>query len=184
MTLIVLDRDGVINEDSDEYIKSVEEWVPIEDSVESIARLNNGGYRVIVATNQSGIARGLLDLEALTQIHQKMHRLVQEAGGSIEAVFFCPHGPDDACECRKPKPGLLHEIARRTGEPASDMIVVGDSLRDIEAAWAVGARPVLVRTGKGERTLTKHRKRLEGVEIYDCLASFALRLVETAEAAD
>src|SRR5690606_4302045 len=105
--VIILDRDGVINEDSDEYIKSPQEWIPIPGSLEAIARLHRAGWRVVVATNQSGVARGLFDIDTLMRIHEKMHRAVEEAGGRIEAVFFCPHGPDDACQCRKPRPGLL-----------------------------------------------------------------------------
>lgn len=155
MRLVILDRDGVINEDSDEYIKSVDEWIPVPGSLEAIARLNRAGWRVAVATNQSGVARGLFDIDTLTRIHDKMHRLVEQAGGAIEAVFFCAHGPDDGCNCRKPRPGLLQEIAARLRVDLQDVPVVGDSLRDIEAARAVGAQPILVRTGKGMRTLAK-----------------------------
>jgi len=152
MHLIILDRDGVINKDSDEYIKSASEWVPIPGSLEAIARLNRADYRVVVATNQSGIARGLLDLNALNNIHQQMHRALAEVGGHIEAVFFCPHGPKDRCSCRKPKPGLLEDIAKRLRMDLTGVPTVGDSMRDIEAAQAVGAQPILVRTGKGAST--------------------------------
>lgn len=151
--VIILDRDGVINEDSDEYIKSPQEWVPIPGSLEAIARLHRAGWRVVVATNQSGVARGLFDIDTLMRIHEKMHRAVEEVGGRIEAVFFCPHGPDDACQCRKPRPGLLLEIAARLRIDLKGVPVVGDSLRDLQAAQAVGAQPILVRSGKGLRTL-------------------------------
>ncbi|MFA7095771.1 MAG: D-glycero-beta-D-manno-heptose 1,7-bisphosphate 7-phosphatase [Gammaproteobacteria bacterium] len=151
--VIILDRDGVINEDSDEYIKSPQEWIPIPGSLEAIARLHRAGWRVVVATNQSGVARGLFDIDTLMRIHEKMHRAVEEAGGRIEAVFFCPHGPDDACQCRKPRPGLLREIAARLRIDLKGVPVVGDSLRDLQAAQAVGAKPILVRSGKGLRTL-------------------------------
>jgi D-glycero-D-manno-heptose 1,7-bisphosphate phosphatase len=154
--IVILDRDGVINEDSDAYIKSAEEWIPIPGSLEAIARLNRAGWRVVVATNQSGVARGLFDIDTLTSIHNKMHRQVEQAGGKIEAVFFCAHGPDDGCNCRKPQPGLLHEIAARLRIDLLGVPVVGDSLRDIEAAQVVGARPILVQTGKGARTLATH----------------------------
>ena len=155
MKLIILDRDGVINHDSDAYIKAPEEWRPIEGSLEAIARLTKAGYRVAVATNQSGVARGLFDLATLAAIHAKMHQSVAGAGGRIEAVFFCPHAADDHCGCRKPRPGMIEEILRRYGAEARKVTVVGDSLRDLEAAAAVGCRPVLVLTGKGRDTMRK-----------------------------
>ncbi len=179
MALIVLDRDGVINEDSDAFIKSPAEWRPVPGSLEAIARLNHGGYRVVVATNQSGVARGLFDLETLMEIHTKMHRLVAEAGGRIEAVFFCPHGPDDGCDCRKPRPGLFHDIASRLGVSLEGVPAVGDSLRDIEAARAAGCAPFLVRSGKGERTLAAGGEALEGVPVFDDLAAVADHLLAT-----
>ena len=150
---IILDRDGVINEDSDVYVKSVAEWHPLPGSAEAIARLNHQGYHAVVATNQSGIGRGLFDTATLNLMHAKMHRVVGLAGGRIDAVFFCPHKNDDHCECRKPKPGMYLEIARRFGRDLAGVPAVGDSLRDLVAASAVGCRPVLVRTGKGLRTL-------------------------------
>ncbi len=171
MKLIILDRDGVINEDSDEYIKSVDEWEPIPGSIEAIAKLSLHDYRVVVATNQSGIARGYFDLDTLSQMHDKMHQLVSVAGGSIDAVFFCPHSPDDICDCRKPKPGMLLDISERLRIDLQGVPVVGDSLRDLQAAEAVGARPVLVRTGKGKRTLDKLGRDVD-YEIYDDLAAF------------
>ena len=149
MRLIVLDRDGVINEDSDEYIKSPDEFIPIPGSLEAIARLPQSGWRVTVATNQSGIARGMYDLATLQRIHDKLYRLLAAQGGQVEAIFFCPHGPQDNCECRKPKPGLFREIERRLQVSLEGVPAVGDSLRDLQAAQAVGARPLLVRTGKG-----------------------------------
>ncbi len=155
MKLIILDRDGVINQDSDDYIKSVDEWQPIPGSIEAIAKLSMNDYRIVVATNQSGIGRGYFDLDSLNQMHDKMHKLVNAAGGSIDAVFFCPHSPDDGCDCRKPKPGMLEDIATRLRTDLKAVPVVGDSLRDMQAAEAVEARPLLVRTGKGERTLAR-----------------------------
>lgn len=152
MKLIVLDRDGVINEDSDQFIKSPEEWRPIDGSLEAIARLCQWGYTVVVATNQSGVGRGLFDMDMLASIHDKMHKAVVQAGGRIDAVFFCPHAADSKCECRKPRPGMLVEIAHRYNVDMSEVPVVGDSLRDLQAAVTVGAQPVLVLTGKGQAT--------------------------------
>lgn len=171
MKLIILDRDGVINEDSDEYIKSPDEWIPIAGSLEAIARLNRAGYRVVVATNQSGLARGLFDYDDLSQMHEKLHRSLANVGGRVEAIFFCPHGPEDQCRCRKPKPGLFEDIAQRLQLDLTGVPAVGDSLRDLEAAQAVGAAPVLVRTGKGRGTEQKG-KGLEGIPIYDDLAAY------------
>ena len=151
--LIVLDRDGVINHDSEQFIKSPEEWRPIAGSLEAIARLNHAGYRVIVATNQSGVGRGLFDMGTLNAIHEKMHRALGQVGGRIDAVFYCPHTTDAGCDCRNPKPGLLKEAAKRFGVDMSGVPVVGDGLRDLQAAESVGGLPMLVLTGKGEKTL-------------------------------
>lgn len=152
MKLIILDRDGVINHDSDAFIKSPEEWIPLPGSLEAIARLNQAGYRVVVSTNQSGVARGLFDMVALNAIHQKMHMAAQQAGADIDAIFFCPHGPDDDCDCRKPRAGMLQAIARRFNVSLKGVPAVGDSLRDLQAAFLVGCLPCLVLTGKGEAT--------------------------------
>lgn len=176
MSLIILDRDGVINHDSDDFIKSPAEWEPIEGSLEAIARLNYAGYKVVVITNQSGIARGLLDVETLNRIHSKMHRVLAQVGGKIEAIFFCPHGPDDKCDCRKPKDGAYRELANRLRISLENTVAVGDSLRDIQAAQSAGAKPILVRTGKGERTLKKGIPK--GVPVYDNLAAVADALLE------
>ncbi len=151
--LIVLDRDGVVNYDSEQYIKSPEEWRPVPGSLEAIARLNHAGYRVVVATNQSGIGRGLFDMGTLNAIHEKMHRALAHTGGRLDAVFFCPHTADSRCECRKPKPGMLLEIGVRFNAELTGVPCIGDGLRDLQAAEAVGAQPMLVLTGKGEKTL-------------------------------
>ena len=151
--LIVLDRDGVINYDSDQFIKSPEEWRPVPGSVEAIARLNHAGYRVVVATNQSGIGRGLFDMAMLNTIHEKMHKALAHAGARVDAIFFCPHTADSKCECRKPKAGMLLEIGKRFNTELTGVPCIGDSLRDLQAAEAVGAQPILVLTGKGEKTL-------------------------------
>ncbi len=153
MKLIILDRDGVINHDSDAYIKSPDEWRPIAGSLEAIARLTKAGNRVVVATNQSGIGRGLFDLATLAAIHMKMHQAVTAAGGHLDAIFFCPHAADAHCHCRKPQPGMLEEILRRFSVEPQSVTSVGDSLRDLQAAAAVGVRPVLVLTGKGQKTM-------------------------------
>lgn len=155
MKLIILDRDGVINHDSDEFIKSPDEWVPIPGSLEAIARLNQAGYRVVVATNQSGIARGLFNIVTLNAIHQKLHTAAQQAGADIDAIFFCPHSADDHCDCRKPKPGMLQDIAARFDVNLKGVPTVGDSLRDLQSGFVVGCVPYLVLTGKGESTRSK-----------------------------
>jgi D-glycero-D-manno-heptose 1,7-bisphosphate phosphatase len=179
MKLIILDRDGVINQDSDSYIKNPDEWIPIENSLQAIAKLSRAGYRVFVATNQSGLARGLFDIETLNAIHRKMTDAVQAVGGNIEAILFCPHGPDDNCDCRKPKPGLYEEIGRRTQQSLKNIPVVGDSLRDIEAAISVQASPFLVRTGKGEKTLEKLQATYPQVPIFKDLYRVTEQLIES-----
>ena len=151
--LIILDRDGVINYDSDQFIKSPDEWRPIPGSLEAIARLNHAGFRVVVATNQSGLGRGLFDMATLIAINDKMHKALAQLGGRIDAVFYCPHTADSACDCRKPKPGMLIEIGNRFGAELTGVPCVGDSVRDLQAAAAVDAQPILVLSGKGEKTL-------------------------------
>lgn len=151
--IIILDRDGVINHDSPAFIKSPDEWIPIQGSMEAIAQLNQAGYTVVVATNQSGISRKLFDMETLNAIHQKMHNAAQHAGASIDAVFLCPHAADFNCDCRKPKPGMMHAIANRYHIDLKGVPVVGDSLRDLQAGFIVGCVPHLVLTGKGEATM-------------------------------
>lgn len=152
MKLIILDRDGVINADSDQFIKSPEEWKPIPGSLEAIARLNHSGYRVVVASNQSGIGRGLFDMATLNAINDKMYRSLAHLGGRIDALFYCPHAAEAGCACRKPKPGMFEDIARRFNVSLKDVPSVGDSLRDLQAASAAGCRPMLVLTGKGRKT--------------------------------
>ena len=151
--LIVLDRDGVINYDSDQFIKSPDEWHPIPGSLEAISRLNHAGFRVVVATNQSGLGRGLFDMATLIAINDKMHKALAHLGGRIDALFYCPHAADSACECRKPKPGMFTEIGNRFGVDMTGVPCVGDSVRDLQAAAAVEAQPILVLSGKGEKTL-------------------------------
>jgi len=175
MKLVILDRDGTINQDSDQYIKSPAEWRPLPGSIEAIARLTQSGWRCVVATNQSGIARGLFDMATLNAIHAEMHRVVNLAGGRIDAIFFCPHAADANCECRKPKPGMLREIAARMDVKLAGVPVIGDSLRDVEAAAAVGAKPYLVLTGKGKRTRDGGGLP-QGTEVFPDLATIAARL--------
>jgi D-glycero-D-manno-heptose 1,7-bisphosphate phosphatase len=171
MHLIILDRDGVINYDSVDYIKSPQEWRPIPGSLEAIARLHRAGYRVVVATNQSGVGRGLLSMDTLAAIHTRMLEAVRKQGGEIDAIFFCPHTPEDNCDCRKPAPGLLKEIAKRLQMDLVGVYVIGDAERDVLAARQVMASPVLVRTGKGAQTL-KQSKALADVPVFDDLAAF------------
>lgn len=153
MKLVVLDRDGVINYDSVHFIKSTNEWIPIPGSLEAIALLNQSGYRVAVATNQSGISRGLFDMVTLNAIHDKMHRALGQLGGRVDAMFYCPHSAEDNCTCRKPKPGMMEEIGHRFGMDMKGVPIVGDALRDLQAGAVLGMQPILVRTGKGEDTL-------------------------------
>ncbi len=152
MKLIILDRDGVINQDSDQFIKSPEEWKPIPGSLEAIARLNQWGWRVVVATNQSGVGRGLFGMDTLNAINDKMVRSLTQLGGRLDAIFFCPHAADSTCDCRKPKPGMFHQIAERFNVDLYGVPCVGDSLRDLQAGISVGCEPFLVLTGKGEKT--------------------------------
>jgi D-glycero-D-manno-heptose 1,7-bisphosphate phosphatase len=152
MKLVILDRDGVINHDSDRFIKNPDEWKPISGSLEAIARFNQAGYRVVIATNQSGIGRGLFDMAMLNTIHDKLYRALAQVGGRIDALFYCPHAADLNCQCRKPRPGMLEEIGRRFNLPLQGVPAIGDALRDLEAAVAVGAQPMLVLTGKGKHT--------------------------------
>ncbi len=178
MRLVILDRDGVINEDSDDFIKSPEEWLPIPGSLEAITRLCREDYRVVLATNQSGIARGLFDMHTLNQIHLRMLDQIRQKGGEIDAIFFCPHGPDDHCDCRKPQAGMFRDIADRLHINMTGVPAVGDSLRDIQAARAVNALPVLVRTGKGQETLDNMSKHeAKGVVVFEDLYSFSEALL-------
>ena len=170
MKLAILDRDGVINYDSESFIKSPDEWRPLPGSLEAIARLNHAGYLVILATNQSGIGRGLFEVSTLNAIHDKMHRALAQIGGRIDAIFFCPHAQEANCACRKPKAGLLEEIAHRFSVDLKGVPSVGDSLRDLQASAAVGAAPILVRTGKGEQTL-QDGGLPEGTQVYPDLAA-------------
>lgn len=181
MRLVILDRDGVINFDSDAYIKSAEEWQPIPGSLEAIARLHHAGFTVVVATNQAGVARGLFSATTLAAIHQKMQAAVEQAGGKLDGIFVCPHAPWDNCNCRKPKPGLYRQISERLHVSLQRVPVIGDSLRDIEAAENIGARPILVRTGNGEKTLQELRASPRA-EVFADLAAAADQLIREAQA--
>ncbi len=172
---IILDRDGVINQDSDDFIKSPKEWRPINGSLEAIVLLNQHGYRVVVVTNQSGIARGLFTQETLQAIHHKMLVAVSDAGGEIEAIYFCQHGPHDQCQCRKPRPGLMKRFSQEHNVDLTGMPMIGDSMRDLEAAMAVGANPILVRSGKGERIVDQAAKL--NIPIYENLYEASTVLV-------
>jgi D-glycero-D-manno-heptose 1,7-bisphosphate phosphatase len=169
--LIILDRDGVINHDSDDYIKSPDEWVPIPGSLQAIARLNKAGYKVAIASNQSGIARGYYSLETLSQMHQKMDNLLAEVGGRIDYIAFCPHGPDDGCACRKPKPGMLLEIAKNYSIEPEFVTFVGDTASDKKAAEAANMHFVLVKTGKGKTTLASKNHNSDCC-VHDSLEAF------------
>ncbi len=174
--MVILDRDGVINEDSDAYIKSPEEWLPIEGSLEAIRQLKKAGYLVAVASNQSGLARGLFDQQALDAIHAKMEGMLAQRGVSLDGIFYCPHGPADNCLCRKPKPGLLLQIGREFGIDLKQSWFVGDSFSDVQAARMAGARPVLLRTGKGQQTIDKYGP-FNDIPVHDNLARFVRELL-------
>lgn len=176
--LVILDRDGVINQDSDDFIRSPDEWLPIPGSLEAIGRLSDAGFDVAVATNQSGIGRKLLDEPSLELIHQKMRAAARAFGGDIGKIAYCPHHPDAGCDCRKPEPGLLLQLSRKYGVSLDNVPVVGDSVRDIEAAVAVGARPVLVRTGNGASAEKTLQDRGVKAEVYADLAAAVDELLE------
>ena len=170
--LVILDRDGVINEERNDFIRTADQWLPLPGSLEAIARLRRAGFSVAVATNQSGVGRGLMSLGALDAIHARLRRSAQEAGGDLAGIFYCPHTPDDSCECRKPRPGLLTQIEATLGLRVAGQYMVGDSLRDLQAARAAGALPALVRTGYGRAT----EQQLGGqhtAPVFDDLAAFA-----------
>ncbi len=175
LKLIILDRDGVINYDSDSYIRSVAEFIPLPGSLAAIARLNRAGYSVAVATNQSGIARGFYSVETLHAIHQRLAAELDKAGGHIDYIAYCPHGPDDHCNCRKPSTGLLEDIANHFETTLSGVPVIGDSLRDLQSAQAVGARPMLVKSGKGEETIARGEG-VDGIPVYADLAAAVKQL--------
>ena len=170
MKLIILDRDGVINQDSSDFVKSPDEWIALPGSLEAIARLSEAGWKVIIASNQSGVARRLFTMDTLHAIQAKMNRELAEVGGEIDAVFVCPHGPEDDCLCRKPRPGLFHDIARRYETSLTGVPAVGDSLRDLQASYAAGCNPWLVRTGNGLRTLD-HGQLPPGTQVRDDLSA-------------
>lgn len=178
MKLIILDRDGVINYDSDKYIKNVDEWEPIPGSLEAIANLTQNDFTVVVCSNQSGISRGLFSFEELNEMHTKMHKLVKQAGGEISAIFCCPHKPEDNCECRKPKPKMIFDICERFNvDNISTVMLVGDSARDLEAINNAGGIPVLVKTGNGKKTLTKS-KIPPGTLVFENLFEVSEYLIE------
>ncbi|MBY5928942.1 D-glycero-beta-D-manno-heptose 1,7-bisphosphate 7-phosphatase [Halomonas denitrificans] len=186
--LVILDRDGVINRDSDNYIKSLDEWVAYPTAISAIARLTQAGWQVAVATNQSGIGRGYYDVATLELMHARMTSLVEAQGGNIDHIAYCPHVDTDQCDCRKPLPGLLLQIQSALGlETLRGCWMVGDSLRDLQAGDAVGCRQALVRTGKGERTLAKHpelQAATSHVTVYDDLAHFVDVLLSATQHAD
>ena len=175
MKLIVLDRDGVINVDSEQFIKSPDEWKPIPGSLEAIARLNESGWRVVVASNQSGVGRGLFDMDTLNAINEKMTKAIGQAGGRLDAIFFCPHSADSTCDCRKPRPGMFVQIAERFNVDMKGVPVVGDSLRDLQAGVAVGCQPYVVLTGKGAKTQADPALP-EGTLVFPDLAAVAAQL--------
>ena len=186
MKLIILDRDGTINEDRDDYVKSPEEWVPLPGALEAIARLNHAGWHTVIATNQSGLGRGTFDMATLNAMHTKMNQLLARQGGRIDAVFFCPHSPEDDCHCRKPRSGLFEQIGERFGVQLKDVPVVGDSLRDLQAGAAVGCETHLVRTGKSALLDAAQLRALcdqvPGTHVHADLAAFAEHIIQRQRA--
>ena len=179
---VILDRDGVINRDSDNYVRSPDEWIPLPGSIEAIARLSRAGLPVTVATNQSGLARGYFDASALEAMHRKLVGLVEAAGGRIDAIAWCPHGPEDGCDCRKPLPGLIDRLAEKTGLRPAQALLVGDSIRDLEAGRARGCSLALVRTGKGRKSETKLAEAgLGDVPVYNDLAAVVNALLKEGD---
>ena len=179
MKLVILDRDGTINADSDEFIKSPQEWEPLPGALEAIARMNHAGWHVAIASNQSGLGRGLFDVASLNAMHAKMHKLLSTHGGRVDAIFYCPHAPDEGCTCRKPLPGLFEQIAERFGIELKGTPVVGDGLRDMQAAAAAGCEPHLVLTGKGAEFAGRALPETfpPGTSVHRDLAAFAEDLV-------
>ena len=179
--LVILDRDGVINKDSDAFVKSADEWIPIEGSIAAIARLSKAGFTVVVATNQSGVGRGLFQVSDLEAMHKKMHTMVKAAGGEIKTVVYCPHHPDDNCDCRKPKAGLITQIEQQLNISAKGAITIGDSLRDLQAGLKKGCIPVLVKTGKGQKTLqtiiSEQQPVFHNLAVYNNLADAANAII-------
>ena len=181
MKLVILGRDGVLNEFHTDHIKGPDEWVPLPGALEAVARLNHAGWHVVVATNQSGLGRGLLDMASVNAVHVKMNEMLVEQGGRVDAVFFCPHEPEVQCDCRKPLPGLMFKIAERFGVTLADVPMVGDTLRDLLAARAAGCQPHLVRSGRAggytDAEMADLRQQVPGTEVHDSLDAFAAALI-------
>ena len=188
MKLVILDRDGTINEDRDDYVKSPEEWIPVPGALEAIARLNHAGWHTVVASNQSGIGRGLFDMATLNAMHLKMHQMLAKHGGRIDAVFFCPHTPEDGCDCRKPLPGMMLDIARRYGASLAGVPMVGDTLRDLQAVQAAGCEPHLVLSGRAagldDATLERFIEQVPRTVVHESLAAFAEHLMRREHSSD
>ena len=178
MKLIILDRDGVINQDSAAFVKNPDEWIALPGSLQAIARLCQAGWTVVVASNQSGLGRGLFNMEALNAMHAKLLRELSQAGGNLDAIFICPHRPEDGCECRKPKPGMYLDIARRYDLDLTGVPAVGDSLRDLQAAAAAGCSPWLTLTGNGLQTIKKGGLP-PGTQVRDDLAAVVDALLQS-----
>jgi D-glycero-D-manno-heptose 1,7-bisphosphate phosphatase len=179
--LIILGRDGILNEYRDDHVKAPAEWVPVPGALEAVSRLNHAGWHAVVATNQAGIGRGMIDMASVNLIHAHMNKLMQAQGARLDAVFFCPHTPEDQCECRKPQPGMMREIGRRYGIDLHQVPVAADTLRDLQAAHAAGCEPHLVRTGRAagldESQVEQWRQQVPGVRVHADLAALAEHLI-------
>ena len=186
--LVILGRDGILNEYRESHVTAPEEWLPVPGALEAVARLNHEGWHVVVATNQSGIGRGMIDMNAVNQVHAHMHRLLQAQGARLDAVFFCPHTPEDECDCRKPKAGLMHDIGRRYGVDLRHVPMVGDTARDLLAAQAAGCQPHLVQTGRaaglGAEQVQAMLSGVNGGRAHAHLGAFADYLLQHGENGD
>ena len=186
--LVILGRDGVLNEFREGHVTVPEEWVPVPGALEAVARINHAGWHTVVATNQSGIGRGMIDMSAVNAVHARMHQMLQAQGGRIDAVFFCPHTPEDGCDCRKPKPGLLHDIGRRYGMQLQGVPAVGDTLRDLQAAQAAGCEPHLVLSGRARglagAALQELLDQVPGAQVHASLDAFADFLLQREGSSD
>ncbi len=186
--LVILGRDGVLNEFREGHVTVPEEWVPVPGALEAVARINHAGWHTVVATNQSGIGRGMIDMSAVNAVHARMHQMLQAQGGRIDAVFFCPHTPEDGCDCRKPKPGLLHDIGRRYGMQLQGVPMVGDTLRDLQAAQAAGCEPHLVLSGRARglagAALQELLDQVPGAQVHASLDAFADFLLQREGSSD
>lgn len=186
--LVILGRDGVLNEYRSSHVTAPEEWVPVPGALEAVARINHAGWHTVVATNQAGIGRGMIDMAAINLVHARMHQMMMAHGARVDAVFFCPHTPEEACDCRKPQPGLLLDIGHRYNVHLATVPMVGDTLRDLQAAQAAGCEPHLVLTGRAaaldEAGLQAMLQQVPATRVHASLDAFADFLLQRGQVPD